>query len=192
MFIYVVPGSSFVVNRPPLNQIFPEWVTVRYDSHIDIFSHGTCRPWEMTQQDVVANDWEVVDPFDDAYLNFLDDAAGELTSVDIDKSRYTVLGKFKPVDGEERVYLSGMTHSELDEVFNGRTGIPANIFLTPVTAISMIRFNEMGSNLERAPMGAVVSSGYIGRLFCVPVWTDALLPVWERVIKQDEIVFRKP
>ena len=62
MFIFLVPGSQFVVNRPPLLGIYEEGTVVNYHAHIDIRSiDGTVVPWHPSQTDVLAEDWEVVE-----------------------------------------------------------------------------------------------------------------------------------
>ena len=61
MFLYLVPGSTFVVNRPPLLGIYPEGTEVRYHAHIDMkTAQGECVPWLASQTDILADDWEVV------------------------------------------------------------------------------------------------------------------------------------
>jgi hypothetical protein len=62
MFIFLVPGSVFEVNRPPLLGIFAEGVKVEYQPHIDMFTaDGTVVPWLCSQSDMQANDWMVVE-----------------------------------------------------------------------------------------------------------------------------------
>src|ERR1035441_8488377 len=58
MFIYLVPGSQFQVNRPPLLGIYPEGTTIDYLPHIDIkTADGSCVPWLASQTDLLADDW---------------------------------------------------------------------------------------------------------------------------------------
>ena len=62
MFLYLVPGSSFTVNRAPLLGIYPEGTEINYRSHIDMkTADGSCVPWVASQTDILADDWEVVD-----------------------------------------------------------------------------------------------------------------------------------
>lgn len=62
MFLYWVDGSTFEVNRAPLNRIFPEGTTINYHSHIDMKTvDGTCVPWLASQTDIAAEDWFVVE-----------------------------------------------------------------------------------------------------------------------------------
>jgi len=62
MFIYLVPGSTFQVNRPPLLGIYPEGTTINYLSHIDMrTATGHCVPWLASQTDILADDWEVIE-----------------------------------------------------------------------------------------------------------------------------------
>lgn len=61
MFIFLVPGSTFTVNRAPLLGIFPEGTVINYRSHIDMYdAEGMVVPWLSSQTDVQAEDWEVV------------------------------------------------------------------------------------------------------------------------------------
>lgn len=58
MFIYLVPGSEFEVNRPPLNVHFLEGTKMTYRPHIDMFdAEGKCVPWLASQTDLLAEDW---------------------------------------------------------------------------------------------------------------------------------------
>ncbi len=62
MFIFLVRGSKFKVNRAPLLGIYPEGTEINYHAHIDIKSvDGTIVPWLASQTDILANDWQVVD-----------------------------------------------------------------------------------------------------------------------------------
>ena len=61
MFVYLVPGSRFEVNRPPLLGIYPEGTTIDYRPHLDMkTADGSCVPWLASQTDLLAADWEVV------------------------------------------------------------------------------------------------------------------------------------
>ncbi len=58
-FIFMVPGSTFQVNRPPLLGIFPEGTQIDYQPHIDIRNQqGQIVPWLASQGDLFATDWE--------------------------------------------------------------------------------------------------------------------------------------
>ena len=60
MFIYLVMGSTFTVNRAPLNQIYPEGTEIKYHSHIDMrTAQGYCIPWLASQADILSEDWLV-------------------------------------------------------------------------------------------------------------------------------------
>lgn len=62
MFLFLVPGSTFTVNRPPLLGIYPEGTVIDYQPHIDMkTAQGTVVPWLASQGDVLAKDWEIVD-----------------------------------------------------------------------------------------------------------------------------------
>lgn len=61
MFIFLVPGSTFEVNRPPLLGIYPEGTTVNYHAHVDMrTADGKIVPWLCSQTDMLAEDWVVV------------------------------------------------------------------------------------------------------------------------------------
>lgn len=61
MFIFLVPGSTFKVNRPPLLGIYPEGTEINYQPHIDMkTANGTIVPWFCSQSDMLANDWMVI------------------------------------------------------------------------------------------------------------------------------------
>lgn len=62
MFLFLVPGSTFQVNRPPLLGIYPEGTTINYHAHIDMKTvTGEIVPWLASQTDVLAEDWELVE-----------------------------------------------------------------------------------------------------------------------------------
>jgi hypothetical protein len=59
MFIFLVPGSRFTVNRPPLLGIYPPGTVIDYQSHIDMRTvDGSIVPWLASQTDLLAEDWE--------------------------------------------------------------------------------------------------------------------------------------
>lgn len=61
MFLFLVPGSTFVVNRPPLLGIYPEGTTINYHAHIDMkTAQGYVVPWLASQADLLANDWIIL------------------------------------------------------------------------------------------------------------------------------------
>ena len=60
-YVFLVPGSKFKVNRPPLNVIFEEDTEIVYGAHIDIkTTDGHIEPWIPSQEDILANDWKIV------------------------------------------------------------------------------------------------------------------------------------
>lgn len=61
MFLFLVPGSQFKVNREPLLSIMGEGAVVDYHAHIDMkTAQGYVVPWLASQADLLANDWEIV------------------------------------------------------------------------------------------------------------------------------------
>lgn len=60
MFLFLVPGSTFQVNRAPLLGIYPEGTTITYHAHIDMkTADDKIVPWLCSQTDMLADDWEV-------------------------------------------------------------------------------------------------------------------------------------
>jgi len=58
MFLFLVAGSTFQVNRAPLNEIYPEGTTINYCPHIDMrTADGKIVPWLASQTDILAEDW---------------------------------------------------------------------------------------------------------------------------------------
>jgi hypothetical protein len=61
MFIFLVPGSTFKVNRPPLLGIYEEGTEINYHAHIDMrTANGQIVPWLASQTDMLATDWAEV------------------------------------------------------------------------------------------------------------------------------------
>ena len=58
-FIYLVDGSTFTVNRPPLNTTFENGTAMRYQPHVDCYDNGVCGTWSITMEDLLATDWVV-------------------------------------------------------------------------------------------------------------------------------------
>ena len=62
MFIFLVEGSTFEVNRKPLLGIFKAKTKVNYQPHVDMkTADGSVVPWLCSQSDMLADDWFVVD-----------------------------------------------------------------------------------------------------------------------------------
>ncbi len=61
MFLFLVPGSTFKVNRAPLLGIYPEGTEINYRPHIDMKTvDGEIVPWVASQSDILVDDWEIV------------------------------------------------------------------------------------------------------------------------------------
>lgn len=61
MFIFLVNGSVFRVNREPLLSILGEGTEVTYHAHIDMrTADGQIVPWLCSQTDMLANDWQII------------------------------------------------------------------------------------------------------------------------------------
>lgn len=62
MFIFLVAGSRFVVNREPLLSILGEGAQADYHAHIDMkTAQGYIVPWLASQVDMLAVDWGIVE-----------------------------------------------------------------------------------------------------------------------------------
>ena len=58
MFLFLVSGSTFAVNRAPLLGIYPAGTVIEYCPHIDMrTADGKIVPWLASQTDVLAKDW---------------------------------------------------------------------------------------------------------------------------------------
>lgn len=61
MWLFLVPGSHFKVNRPPLLGIYPEGTGIDYRPHIDMkTAQGDVVPWVASQSDLLSDDWLIV------------------------------------------------------------------------------------------------------------------------------------
>lgn len=62
MFLFLVQGSTFEVNRAPLLGIYPAGTVINYCPHIDMkTADNKIVPWLASQTDVLAEDWGVVE-----------------------------------------------------------------------------------------------------------------------------------
>jgi hypothetical protein len=62
MFLFLVGGSTFTVNREPLMSILGEGTQVQYHAHIDMkTAQGYVVPWLASQADMLSEDWELVE-----------------------------------------------------------------------------------------------------------------------------------
>ena len=62
MFLFLVQGSQFKVNRPPLLGIYPEGTEINYRPHIDMkTADDMIVPWLASQTDILSEDWEIVE-----------------------------------------------------------------------------------------------------------------------------------
>lgn len=62
MFVFLVNGSTFKVNRAPLLGIYPEGTEINYRAHIDMkCADGTIVPWLASQSDLIDEDWLIVE-----------------------------------------------------------------------------------------------------------------------------------
>lgn len=62
MFLFLVSGSHFKVNRPPLLGIYPEGTGIDYRPHIDMkTAQGDVVPWVASQSDLLCDDWCIVE-----------------------------------------------------------------------------------------------------------------------------------
>jgi len=61
MFLFLVPGSRFIVNRPPLLGIYPPGTEITYHAHVDMkTAQGDVVPWLCSQTDMLAEDWQII------------------------------------------------------------------------------------------------------------------------------------
>lgn len=61
MFVYLVAGSTFTVNRAPLLGIYPEGTEIKYRPHMDLkTADGSVSTWAPSGSDALAEDWQIV------------------------------------------------------------------------------------------------------------------------------------
>ena len=66
MYLYLVPGSTFIASRSPLDRLLGEGSPVSYRAHIDMrTAQGDFVPWVASQTDLLAEDWVIVDVLND-------------------------------------------------------------------------------------------------------------------------------
>lgn len=66
MYLYLVQGSRFEVNRLPLSLHLPIGTMVDYRPHIDMrTADGSFVPWLASQSDLIEEDWVLAQPEDD-------------------------------------------------------------------------------------------------------------------------------
>lgn len=71
MFVFLVSGSVFTVNREPLLSILGEGTEVTYRPHIDICQpDGSISVWQPSMGDVMAEDWQIVRKIDNRDSEF--------------------------------------------------------------------------------------------------------------------------
>ena len=58
MFVFLVQGSKFIVNRAPLTNIFEDGTEIQYRPHIDMrYADGTIGVWMASMGDLMSDDW---------------------------------------------------------------------------------------------------------------------------------------
>ena len=62
MFVFLVAGSVFNVNREPLLSMLGAGTQVTYRPHIDICTpDGSIGVWQPSMGDVLADDWQIAE-----------------------------------------------------------------------------------------------------------------------------------
>ena len=62
MFVFLVQGSTFTVNRAPLLGILGEGAQVNYRPHLDLKQpDGSISTWAPSNGDALAEDWGIVE-----------------------------------------------------------------------------------------------------------------------------------
>ena len=64
LYLILVQGSEFAVNRAPLNEHYAEGTPVQYGAHIDLVDTRGDKPlvqtWSPSNSDALAEDWQAV------------------------------------------------------------------------------------------------------------------------------------
>jgi len=59
-FVFLIDGSQFFVNRPPLMGALPEGTSVEYAPHfVYCVAGNVIREWSPTNEDLLAADWDL-------------------------------------------------------------------------------------------------------------------------------------
>lgn len=62
MFVFLVAGSEFTVNRAPLLGIYTEGTQITYQPHMDLCTEdGSIATWSPSGSDALAEDWVIVE-----------------------------------------------------------------------------------------------------------------------------------
>ena len=62
VYLFLVPGGQFKVNRPPLLGIYPGGTEINYHARVGLrTATGEIIPWNCSQADLLADDWELAD-----------------------------------------------------------------------------------------------------------------------------------
>jgi len=59
VFVFLVQGSEFEVNRLPLTTIFKLGERVSYSPHIDVCIGKNISVWDAQTLDILATDWDI-------------------------------------------------------------------------------------------------------------------------------------
>jgi hypothetical protein len=59
VFVFLVPGSEFVVNRHPLDKMFKPGIKITYAPHIDVCIGENVSVWDAQTMDILGEDWEI-------------------------------------------------------------------------------------------------------------------------------------
>ena len=61
-FVFLVDGSTFTVNRAPLNKMFAEGTEITYRPHVDMCgADGSIGTWAPSMVDLMGEDWQEVE-----------------------------------------------------------------------------------------------------------------------------------
>jgi len=61
MFLYLVPGSTFKVDRQPLLSIYEQGTEINYRPHLDLkTADGSIATWSPSGSDSLAEDWQII------------------------------------------------------------------------------------------------------------------------------------
>lgn len=119
MFVFLVDGSNFTVNREPLATHFGYGYPISYMPHLDMkYADGRVGVWVPSQSDVLADDWGVVGEeeyeapesedfdFPDWMQNILDDIDDQIEA----SLGIPLAGNFATV-----IIINGMDDDEWDD-----------------------------------------------------------------------------
>jgi len=188
-FIYLVRGGSFIVNRAPLLGIFPSGTICTYKSRIDRNDgNGTLSGAGLTDDDLLAEDWEMTDVMDRAFIDHVTKTDHAPLPIDTDTDG-PLTWPLNLISDEQCVVitdfsLGGITSAQDD--FAVKYGSIASYIAIGYSDIAewAESIPDYGDHLVTGTSASIIEHGYLGRLQGRVACTDAYLRPQLRFIER--------